>query len=143
MSPEERARQVELAAEGRRRSVIRPDAIARGRYRSNGLSDEEIDYLLTLSQNERKVARLRHRDYGISPLTYRDLMTAQEGRCALCRVEVSGKNAHLDHDHRHGGYRGILCARCNLALGHMEERGDQWIENARAYVATTRDRAAA
>lgn len=39
--------------------------------------------------------------------------------CELCdRVLESGK-AHLDHCHATGIFRGWLCNRCNLALGHL------------------------
>lgn len=39
--------------------------------------------------------------------------------CELCvRVFEKGK-IHLDHDHSTGAFRGWLCNRCNLALGHL------------------------
>lgn len=39
--------------------------------------------------------------------------------CELCsRVFEKGK-IHLDHDHATGAFRGWLCNRCNLALGHL------------------------
>lgn len=40
-----------------------------------------------------------------------------EGKCAICSIERSGKNHALDHDHKTGKLRGILCNNCNTGLG--------------------------
>ncbi len=50
----------------------------------------------------------------------------QETACASCGDPVSGKNKHVDHDHSipkkgFGSFRGILCGRCNCALGYLKE----------------------
>jgi len=48
-----------------------------------------------------------------------DYLRRQGGRCAICFTKVSrgsGKFA-LDHDHRRGGIRGVLCIGCNTGLG--------------------------
>lgn len=37
-------------------------------------------------------------------------------RCAICGRE---DRPVVDHDHRTGRIRGILCHRCNIALGHL------------------------
>lgn len=49
-------------------------------------------------------------------------LTAQSGACAICR-EPSKQHRRLsvDHDHRTGLARGLLCHRCNLGLGHFED----------------------
>ncbi len=68
------------------------------------------------------------RTYGLSLLQRDTLLAAQGGLCAVCDCEVefrlarSGQKriAHVDHDHKTGGVRGILCDRCNLQLGHYE-----------------------
>lgn len=64
-------------------------------------------------------AHLR-RTYGIT-LAERDEMLAQQGgRCAMCRGERHGARWHVDHDHKTGKVRSILCHRCNVNLGAYE-----------------------
>lgn len=62
-------------------------------------------------------------DYGITPEQYADLLAAQNGACAICRkpesVMRAGKVMRLpvDHCHETGRVRGLLCHRCNRAIG--------------------------
>ena len=56
--------------------------------------------------------------YGISPEQYADLMRGHEGACAICLKQVS---LMVDHDHETGQVRGLLCRKCNLALGYLED----------------------
>ena len=61
------------------------------------------------------------RTYSMTLEDITDLHTAQEGRCANvgCRVKIQtfGKTRAVDHDHKTGNVRGMLCKNCNLALG--------------------------
>lgn len=41
----------------------------------------------------------------------------QGGLCAICKHSL--KKANVDHDHSSGLVRGLLCARCNRALGRF------------------------
>ena len=41
--------------------------------------------------------------------------------CGLPQYSNSLKRHHVDHDHETGSIRGILCSRCNGALGHLEK----------------------
>jgi hypothetical protein len=41
----------------------------------------------------------------------------QEGKCAICGHTL--KIANTDHDHKTGEVRGLLCSRCNRALGRF------------------------
>ena len=60
-------------------------------------------------------ARLR-RLYGVSEAEWNAVLVHQGGGCAICgRVGVS-RALHTDHNHADGEFRGILCARHNIAL---------------------------
>ena len=62
------------------------------------------------------------RKWGIT-LEERDaLITAQSGRCAICRQAFeNSKDTHIDHDHDTDVIRGLLCSRCNLGLGMFKD----------------------
>jgi len=56
--------------------------------------------------------------YGITLEIYNQMLKAQGGVCAICHKEDSkGNHLSVDHDHSTGKVRGLLCGRCNLALG--------------------------
>ena len=70
----------------------------------------------------RLIVELRSK-YKISPEEYAALLRKQKGLCAVCRqperAKLRGKTKRLalDHCHRTGKIRGMLCSRCNTALG--------------------------
>lgn len=62
--------------------------------------------------------------YRISPKDFWMLVDLQDNRCALCKeqfkADKTGDGRHrynVDHCHDTGKIRGILCVRCNTALG--------------------------
>lgn len=66
------------------------------------------------------------RTYGITREQYEELVTAQDGKCALCRVAFpkSRYHCHLDHCHETGIVRGIVCAKCNMRIDQYEDDPD-------------------
>jgi hypothetical protein len=63
-------------------------------------------------------ARAIFERYGLTSEDYDALYEFQGGRCALCRI-ATGKSRRLtvDHDHKTGKVRGLLCRPCNNILG--------------------------
>lgn len=62
------------------------------------------------------------RNYGISVEQYDAMHTAQGGLCAVCGgVNANGKRLAVDHDHKTGAIRQLLCLSCNLVVGHSRE----------------------
>lgn len=66
----------------------------------------------------------RRKRLGISKETYNQMLAAQNGVCAICKdvcitKTTTGiqKSLAVDHDHNTGKVRGLLCARCNTAIG--------------------------
>jgi len=63
--------------------------------------------------------RLRTR-FGLSIESYSELLHSQGGVCAICGAAEPGKRTayfQVDHDHRTGAVRGLLCASCNRGIG--------------------------
>jgi hypothetical protein len=53
---------------------------------------------------------------------YDKLLLSQNGRCAICKKPpYTKKGLMVDHCHRTGTIRGILCSRCNSALGLLDD----------------------
>src|SRR6185295_4439520 len=64
------------------------------------------------------------RNYGITLEQYEMMLDAQDGVCVICkREETVAHFTHLsiDHCHRTGEIRGILCSRCNIVIGQMND----------------------
>ena len=62
------------------------------------------------------------RTFGITADEVDALLAAQEGRCAICGGAPRRVDGwHVDHDHDTGVIRGILCSRCNHAIGLLDE----------------------
>lgn len=54
--------------------------------------------------------------YGITGDDYATLLKRQGGKCAICRARPKSKRLAVDHDHKTGAVRGLLCSRCNHDL---------------------------
>lgn len=63
------------------------------------------------------------RAYGIDSSEWQRLFELQKGQCASCGRHQSemSKSLHVDHCHRSGKIRSLLCDKCNRALGIMDE----------------------
>lgn len=58
------------------------------------------------------------RTYGITLEQYEEMLAAQNGGCAICGGQNDdGRKLYVDHDHTTGAVRGLLCIRCNRAIG--------------------------
>lgn len=68
--------------------------------------------------------RKRHleRTYGLTEDEYNALLTAQNGVCAICCGVPKGRRSLVvDHDHKTGKVRGLLCSPCNTGLGGFRD----------------------
>ncbi|MDT3441697.1 endonuclease VII domain-containing protein [Pseudofrankia sp. BMG5.37] len=54
--------------------------------------------------------------YGLTEQDVEAMVAEQRGLCAIC---VERPAAHVDHDHRAGWVRGVLCFTCNVGLGNF------------------------
>ena len=60
------------------------------------------------------------RTYGITIEEYEAVVAAQGGVCSICGRPPKKVRLSLDHDHKTGRMRGLLCVPCNRALGFVE-----------------------
>lgn len=67
---------------------------------------------------------LRYR-YGLTPDEYASLLAQQNGGCGICGAPPGKKPLHVDHEHSSGQIRGLLCARCNLAIGYFGDSAER------------------
>ena len=58
--------------------------------------------------------------YGLTLAQYKELLTEQNGVCAICQEEPTKKQLAVDHCHVTGTVRGLLCGPCNQAIGLLK-----------------------
>lgn len=82
-------------------------------------------------QNPEYTRAINLRRYGLTIEQFDTILAGQQGRCAICRTgDPGGQGWHVDHDHRCCNtrktscgrcIRGILCSRCNIAIGNLRD----------------------
>jgi len=84
------------------------------------------DYCKGCHGEDARASRYR-RLYNITPEEYEKILKFQNGKCAICKRPRNSKQNRLavDHCHRSGLIRGLLCWRCNKALGAFKD--DQFL----------------
>lgn len=58
---------------------------------------------------------------GLTPEQYTEMLSAQNGGCKVCAGPSGHRRFHVDHDHKTGVVRGLLCSNCNVALGQAKD----------------------
>ena len=58
----------------------------------------------------------------MSQVEFDELLARQDGMCSICGSAMS--KPAVDHDHRTGAIRGLLCGPCNRGLGHFRDDPD-------------------
>lgn len=74
------------------------------------------------------------RVYGITREEYEELLEFQEGRCYICQRQVHSRRLAVDHDHRTGEVRGLLCSDSERGCNHAVLGNIRDIEMARRIV---------
>lgn len=116
----------EYLAEWRAKNAESQSQARRARYRSMTDAEREAkresDRVAYARNKERmRDARLRS-TFGISSDDYAAMLANQGGTCAICHeVCASTRGLAVDHDHKTGRVRGLLCMNCNNGLGHFKD----------------------
>ena len=60
--------------------------------------------------------------YGLKKEEYEEMFDTQNNSCAICKnVFTEINKGFVDHDHKTGKVRGILCTTCNSGLGFFKD----------------------
>lgn len=60
--------------------------------------------------------------YGITEMDFDEMLVRQGHRCLGCQKRFDNRRTiNIDHDHATGRVRGLLCHKCNMALGMVLE----------------------
>ena len=46
---------------------------------------------------------------------------SQNGLCLICKIDLTHRKVNIDHCHKTGKVRGLLCVNCNLGIGNLRE----------------------
>lgn len=79
--------------------------------------------------------------YGITLDEYKAMFDKQKGRCWICQVrDVDLTNSlGVDHDHKTGVVRGLLCGNCNRGLGFFKD-DEALLSRANEYLKMSREK---
>ena len=107
-----------------------------------------VVYLRQWRQDNKAKVYVYHRrnnlkkKYGITQEQYEELYYGQQGRCKICDKEVgnqfsnsTGSPATVDHCHKTGAIRGLLCGGCNSGIGKLKDdpellrKGAEYLED--------------
>lgn len=90
-----------------------------------------------LKQRQRQASlpkRKFFKRYGLTETAYEELVAGSNGCCAICSTQNNnGKDLCIDHCHTTGKVRGLLCNKCNMALGLLSDRIDL-LDKAKEYL---------
>ena len=56
--------------------------------------------------------------YNLSVDDYNKMLEKQNGKCFICNKIIK---LYIDHNHKTGNVRGLLCQRCNTGLGQFDD----------------------
>lgn len=92
------------------------------------------DRVNTVARINQKKNRLRNRlyRYNLTPNQYHQMLKDQNDLCKICNSKTNDKTLVVDHCHKTGKTRALLCRKCNTLLSGLE--ADGWLGKALAYL---------
>lgn len=101
-----------------------PSSYTKNKKQKTGLSYACRDCML---DHTRKYNILKK--YGISIDLYKKMLKEQQDKCDCCGKDLKDKGNYkerpvIDHNHKTGKVRSLLCNKCNLALGNMDDSSE-------------------
>lgn len=108
---------------------------AKGKYGRRGSCIECCKKLDKVKYKKTNWTYLKNRqlkaNFGITYRQYNNMFKKQNGTCAICKEAETAKtrfgqimSLSVDHCHKTGKVRGLLCNKCNPSLGGFRDRED-------------------
>ena len=89
--------------------------------------EDKAALFLSKKSEQGRLDYIRHRQFkhkfNITLQDYNRMFAEQGGCCAICRRHQSEfkKRLHVDHNHKTGQIRALLCCNCNVVIGKSME----------------------
>lgn len=98
----------------------------KNKYTKDGLVARCIPcHKKTVKSNYHSARKHTLRRYGLTIADYEKMHRNQSGRCAVCETDSPGYSRGtsfaVDHNHKTGAVRDLLCRKCNTALGQVDD----------------------
>lgn len=93
-------------------------------YRFNKPCKECCKKIKQTDLSKEKYKQYRYKKlYGLDTGTFEEIIEEQDYCCAICGKHRKNlkKDFHLDHNHKNGKRRGLLCSNCNSGFGFFKE----------------------
>jgi len=82
------------------------------KYRKEWYKDNSIYYKKWHIKNK----------YNLSYENWQMMWDNQDSKCAICKEPFTNpSSAFVDHNHKTGNIRGLLCFKCNFAIGFLRD----------------------
>lgn len=91
------------------------------------LNPEKIRAMVKKWRGENKESTAHYsikQKYGIGLKEKREMYESQDGKCAICfepKPPIGSEGLQIDHCHRTGTIRGLLCSKCNRLLSNSRD----------------------
>lgn len=94
-------------------------------YKCKSCSNSDISHWKRNNPEKHKIHQKRKdlkSKYNISLEQFKSMVTAQNNTCAICNIKFKNqRSTHVDHCHKTGMIRSLLCNHCNVLLGMAKE----------------------
>lgn len=105
--------------------------IANAKYRAKEeYKQYRRDYKNTQKAKESRRNQLLKKNFGINLETYKLMLSEQNNVCAICLKSEEKRSLAVDHCHKTGKIRGLLCSFCNQSIGMMSDNVENIIRAA-------------
>jgi hypothetical protein len=116
------------------------DKLKEARRLKHAENKDKINELARLRRTPEKNKRIALKSmYGLTLEQYNSMLNKNNGKCPICGVEFekgrNGKQPCVDHCHKTGKVRGIICSKCNAGIGNLNDniqrirKAADWLES--------------